>query len=48
MNYVARIKGDFVGAEPEIFHKIAFIVLILAFFKFGYTFYKQRKKFKNE
>ena len=48
MTYVARINGEFVGAEPEIFHKIAFIVLILVFLKFGYTFYKQRKNFINE
>ena len=45
MTYVARIKGDFEGAEPEIFHKIAFFFLILVFLKFGYTFYIQRKKF---
>jgi hypothetical protein len=48
MTYVARIKGEFVGAEPEIFHKIAFVFLILVFLKFGYTFYKQRKNFINE
>lgn len=48
MTYVARINGEFVGAEPEIFHKIAFIFLILVFLKFGYTFYKQRNNFKNE
>ena len=48
MTYVARIKGDFEGAEPEIFHKIAFIFLILVFLKFGYTFYIQRKNFKHE
>ena len=48
MTYVARIKGDFEGAEPEIFHKIAFVFLILVFLKFGYTFYIQRKNFKHE
>ena len=48
MTYVARIKGDFEGAEPEIFHKIAFIFLILVFLKFGYIFYIQRKNFKHE
>ena len=48
MTYVARIKGDFEGAEPEIFHKIAFVFLILVFLKFGYTFYIQRKNFKYE
>lgn len=48
MTYVARIKGDFEGAEPEIFHKIAFVFLILVFLKFGYTFYTQRKNFKHE
>ena len=47
MTYVARINGEFVGAEPEIFHKIAFIFLILVFLKFGYPFYKQRKNFKK-
>ena len=47
MTYVARIKGDFEGAEPEIFHKIAFVFLILVFLKFGYTFYIQRKNFKK-
>ena len=48
MTYVARIKGDFEGAEPKIFHKIAFVFLILVFLKFGYTFYIQRKNFKHE
>jgi len=48
MTYVARIKGDFEGAEPEIFHKIAFVFLILVFLKFGYIFYIQRKNFKHE
>ena len=48
MTYVARIKGDFEGAEPEIFHKIAFVFLILVFLKFGYIFYTQRKNFKHE
>ena len=48
MTYVARIKGDFEGAEPEIFHKIAFVFLILVFLKFGYTFYIHKKKFEHE
>ena len=48
MTYVARIKGDFEGAEPEIFHTIAFVFLILVFLKFGYIFYIQRKNFKHE
>ena len=48
MTYVARIKGDFEGAEPEIFHKIAFVFLILVFLKFGYTFYIHKKNFKHE
>lgn len=48
MTYVARIKGDFEGAEPEIFHKIAFVFLILVFLKFGYIFYIHRKNFKHE
>ena len=48
MTYVARIQGDFEGAEPEIFHKIAFVFLILVFLKFGYIFYIQRKNFKHE
>jgi len=45
MTYVARLKGDFEGADPEIFHKVAFFVLILAFFSFGFSFYKHREKF---
>ncbi len=48
ITYVARIKGDFEGAEPEIFHKIAFVFLILVFLKFGYIFYIHRKNFKHE
>jgi len=31
LTYVARLKGDFEGANPEIFHKVAFLVLILTF-----------------
>ncbi len=47
MTYLARIRGDFEGASPEIFHKIAFLLLILVFFKFGFDFYKNRKKFNS-
>lgn len=32
VTYLARIRGDFEGASPEIFHKIAFLLLILVFF----------------
>lgn len=45
MTYVARLKGDFEGADPEIFHKVAFFVLIIAFLRFGLSFYKHREKF---
>ncbi len=33
--------------DPEMFHKIAFSLLILVFFKFGFDFYKNRKKFNS-
>ena len=45
MTYVARLKGDFEGADPELFHKVAFFVLIIAFLRFGLSFYKHREKF---
>ena len=47
LTYVARLKGDFEGANPEIFHKVAFLVLILTFFSFGFSFYKHKEKFKS-
>jgi hypothetical protein len=46
MTYVARLKGDFEGADPELFHKVAFFVLIIVFLRFGFSFYKHREKFK--
>ena len=48
MTYVARIKGDFGNAEPEIFHKIAFVFLILVFLKFGIYILHTKKNFKYE
>ncbi len=47
LTYVARLKGDFEGANPEIFHKVAFVVLILTFLIFGFSFYKHKEKFKS-
>ena len=47
MTYVARLKGDFEGADPEIFHKVAFFVLIIAFLRFGFSLYKHKEKFKS-
>jgi hypothetical protein len=47
VTYLARIRGDFEGADPEKFHVIAFIILIIVFLKFGFDFFKNRNKFNS-
>lgn len=43
MTYVSRIKGDFVGAEPELFHFLGLGSLLFIFIYFGFLFYKKFK-----
>ena len=47
MTYVARIKGEFIGAEPELFHYVALIILIVAFLFFGYLIFSHLRKTKK-
>tara|TARA_B100001778_G_C18537755_1_gene606756 strand:+ start:295 stop:870 length:576 start_codon:yes stop_codon:yes gene_type:complete len=47
MTYVARIKGEFIGAEPEFFHYVALIILLIAFLFFGYVIYSHLRKTKK-
>ncbi|MFL2612800.1 MAG: hypothetical protein ACJ0O5_05160 [Flavobacteriaceae bacterium] len=47
LTYVSRIKGDFIGADPELFHKIAFVVLIFCFLFYGIKLYQHRKNLLN-
>ena len=43
VTYLARIRGDFEGADPEMFHKIAFSLLILVFLNLDLIFIKTEK-----
>lgn len=43
MTYIARIKGDFEGAEPFWFHYAALITVILCCIGFGLQLYKRKK-----
>lgn len=47
MTYVARIKGEFIGAEPELFHYVALILLLIAFLFFGYLIFSHLRKTKK-
>tara|TARA_X000000368_G_C22830614_1_gene623165 strand:- start:93 stop:686 length:594 start_codon:yes stop_codon:yes gene_type:complete len=47
MTYVARIKGEFIGAEPELFHYVALIILLVAFLFFGYLIFSHLRKTKK-
>jgi hypothetical protein len=40
LTYLARVKGDFEGAEPFWFHYFSLIVLILCCVVFGWMLYK--------
>ena len=42
MTYLSRVKGEFTGAEPELFHFIALIGLIFIFIFFGLLILKKR------
>lgn len=44
LTYVARIKGDFEGAEPYWLHYLAISVLILSFIGFGFQIRKSMKQ----
>ena len=41
VTYLARIKGEFVGAPTELFHYFGFSIVILIFILFGYKIYKK-------
>jgi hypothetical protein len=43
MTYLARIKGEFVGANPEAFHFIGFSIIIILFIVFGYQIFSFMK-----
>ena len=43
LTYVARIKGDFDGAEPFWFHYFSLVVLMLCCIVFGRILYKSKK-----
>jgi hypothetical protein len=40
VTYLARIKGEFVGAPTELFHYFGFTIVILIFILFGYKIFK--------
>ena len=40
VTYLARIKGEFVGAPRELFHYFGFTIVILIFILFGYKIFK--------
>ena len=41
VTYLARIKGEFIGAPTELFHYFGFTIVILIFILFGYKIYKK-------
>ena len=41
ITYIARIKGEFKGAEPEIFHYLAITFLIITLIVFSYKIYSK-------
>jgi|TARA_B110000305_G_scaffold49482_2_gene53334 hypothetical protein len=43
MTYVARIKGEFVGAPTELFYFIGLGLVSFSFFIFGYYIFRNRK-----
>lgn len=47
MTYVARAKGDFVGAEPYWFHYLALGVFVVCSIVFGFRMWKAGKHIKN-
>jgi hypothetical protein len=40
VTYLARIKGEFIGAPTELFHYFGFSIVILIFILFGYKIFK--------
>ena len=40
VTYLARIKGEFIGAPTELFHYFGFTIVILIFILFGYKIFK--------
>ena len=44
LTYVARIKGDFEGAEPFWFHYVSLGILIICFILFGWRLYTSKRK----
>ena len=47
MTYIAIIRGEFIGAEPELFHYVALILLLIAFLFFGYLIFSHSRKTKK-
>lgn len=44
MTYIARVKGEFVGAKPEAFHYIGLVCLVLFLLFFGVRFITSKEK----
>ena len=42
MTYIARIRGNFKGAEPEMFHYLAITFLIITLIVFSYKIYTKK------
>tara|TARA_Y100000287_G_scaffold66114_1_gene52180 strand:- start:503 stop:1060 length:558 start_codon:yes stop_codon:yes gene_type:complete len=42
MTYISRIKGQFKGAEPEMFHYLAITFLIITLIVFSYKIYSKK------
>ena len=41
VTYLARIKGEFIGAPTELFHYFGFSIVILIFILFGYKMFRK-------
>ena len=44
MTYIARIKGEFIGAPTELFHYVGLSLVLLSFIIYGYKLFKIKKE----
>ena len=47
ITYLERIRGNFEGAEPELFHYIGLVSIIISLLAFGLYFNKYRRLINN-
>lgn len=47
ITYLERIRGNFEGAEPELFHYIGLVSIIISLVAFGLYLNKYRRLINN-